>query len=173
MMEADPSLHDYNKSDTDSVLVTSNILSSTNAPPNPFDRLPTELITRILFYVVEAPLHYPRMKKSDWDEPNAIDRPCLPCSVCRRWRSIAFSTPQLWEYINVRFKKPLEDGYECVLLKQWLERSGQNLISLKVGTLYECIEGNSYSPSPIDLQNIVHNMMWIISSVPHRPIREI
>lgn len=168
MAEADPSLHDSNKNNPDSDLMPLNTLTSTNAPLDPFNRLPTELLANIFFCVVESPLHYSRTESHNWEYRTRFESPRLLSSVCNRWRSIASSNSRLWVNIHVKFKGPMEDGYERTLLKQWLERSGQNLISLKIGPLYECVEGRSRSPPPTALQNSLEDVTGIVLSVLHR-----
>lgn len=153
--------------DPDPDLMTSNTLSSTNASLDPFDWLPNELLAHIFFYVVESPLHYSQTEILDWRNHNWVDVPRLPCAVCRRWRSIALSTPRLWENVSVDFRRQLEGGY-ANYLKQWLERCGQNSISLKIGPIYEFIERDSCSPPRMALQNFVNDVTGIVSSVLHR-----
>ncbi len=166
-VEADPSLHDYNGNDPDPDLITSNTIS-TNAPLDPFDRLPNELLAHIIFCVVESPLHYSRTKEFDWEDAKGVDSPRLPSSVCRRWRAIAFSTPRLWENIRPKFKGPMEGNYECTLLRQWLERSGQNAISLKIGSHYEKRTVDPSQPVKMYPRYLNYDISEIISSFLHR-----
>ncbi len=168
MTEANPSVYYYNKNEPDSSVMASNTLTSTNAPLNPFDRLPTELLADIFFHVVESPLHYSRTEESDWTNSKWADSPRLPSSVCRRWRSIAFSTPRLWVSVCVKFKEPMEGGYERTLLRQWLERSGRNAISLEIGPIYDHFGVDPFSPVEMALQNITDDLTGIILSVLHR-----
>lgn len=156
------------KNDPGSGPMTSNILTIT--PLDPFDQLPNELLAKIFFYVVESPLHYSQTEKSDWEEPKVFDSPRLPSSVCRRWRSIALATSRLWVNVRVGFEMQMEGGYERTLLKQWLERSGQNLISLKIGPIYRRFTANSLSRSlsSLSLNDSLEDVTGIVISVLHR-----
>ncbi len=83
------------------------------------DRIPIELVASIFAFVVEE-------RKVWW----RMESPLLLCVVCRKWRSIAISTPRLWRLLRPRFKSPLDNEYEFVLLQQWLDRVAAIPISL-------------------------------------------
>lgn len=68
----------------------------------------------------------------------------------------------------MKFKEPMEDGYERTLLKQWLERSGQNAISLKIGRVYERFGFHKAFLVKMGLQMIVDDLTGVILSVLHR-----
>ncbi|KAH6886650.1 hypothetical protein BKA70DRAFT_1334735 [Coprinopsis sp. MPI-PUGE-AT-0042] len=45
-------------------------------------------------------------------------------SVCSRWRSISFSSPELWSSLSVTCEGKKPDGVQLPRLEQWLSRSG-------------------------------------------------
>ncbi|KAH6886703.1 hypothetical protein BKA70DRAFT_97999 [Coprinopsis sp. MPI-PUGE-AT-0042] len=45
-------------------------------------------------------------------------------SVCSRWRSISFSSPELWSSLSVTCEGNKLDGVQLPRLEQWLSRSG-------------------------------------------------
>lgn len=90
---------------------------------DPLRRVPSEIASQILLRAVEDPrddvvdnghLHY-----------QVYTRPLELAAVCKYWRYIAFSEPQLWTTLDLRggsasnWVQPLE------LLEEWLQRSGQ------------------------------------------------
>ncbi|KAL5478924.1 hypothetical protein ACEPAI_2211 [Sanghuangporus weigelae] len=68
--------------------------------------------------------------------PSSTSAPLLPSWVCRRWRRICLSTPQLWTGINLQ--DLTRDGLYAVnrtvllsLLDLWISRSGSCPISIR------------------------------------------
>ncbi|KII91813.1 hypothetical protein PLICRDRAFT_76753, partial [Plicaturopsis crispa FD-325 SS-3] len=60
-------------------------LESYNAVLSPFRRLPTELLVEVFVYCLP-----------ENDAPTRRCAPLLLMGVCKRWRSVALSTPRLW-----------------------------------------------------------------------------
>ncbi len=113
------------------------------------DYIPTELVANIFSFVVEE-------QENWWDR----ESPLLLCAVCRKWRSIAISTPRLWRTVKLRFKRPLDNEYELVLLQQWLDRAAAVPLYLYLGqNIYP------YGANQPDLDTRMKNMENIISSV--------
>ncbi|KAJ7601142.1 hypothetical protein C8J56DRAFT_880671 [Mycena floridula] len=72
------------------------------------------------------------------------DAPLLLGRVCRSWRELAMSTPQLWASIHVRFAENLDSTTVqrlCDEAQTWIARSGICPLTVKVG--------NSGCTSPI------------------------
>ncbi|KAK1233185.1 hypothetical protein PQX77_003670 [Marasmius sp. AFHP31] len=71
------------------------------------------------------------------------DAPLLLTTVCRSWREIAFSTPNLWTSIHIYLPAPsiytLDHAYIAKLrgrregLKAWLDRSGSLPLTISLG----------------------------------------
>lgn len=131
-------------------------------------RLPTELISDIFLLVVA----FPSNGDPAYDPKNGLElrplrgeiSPLLLCKICRRWRSIAFSTPLLWARLRIKFKKPLSDGYERHLLRQWLDRAGTCPLSLTIfDTLYDNVcftdEGSQEHSLDAGLSLLVYSML--------------
>ncbi|KZV97629.1 hypothetical protein EXIGLDRAFT_730286 [Exidia glandulosa HHB12029] len=65
---------------------------------------------------------------------------CLASAVCRRWRDVTLSTPQLW----TRIEDPGQDLLPHELLRSWLERSGALPISVVCAGGTDCILLNDH-----------------------------
>ncbi|KIK70918.1 hypothetical protein GYMLUDRAFT_302857 [Collybiopsis luxurians FD-317 M1] len=86
---------------------------------DPFDLLPNEMLLSIFALSLRDEQLY--------EEPSnlspAIPFPWIVSAVCRRWRNIACSSPELWASIN------LSEDYLC-FLPLFIERSGQQPIDV-------------------------------------------
>ncbi|KAJ7487102.1 hypothetical protein FB451DRAFT_1127328 [Mycena latifolia] len=51
--------------------------------------------------------------------PLTREAPLLLGNICKEWRNVALSTPQLWKYIHL--DEPRSEGI-CLLLETWLTR---------------------------------------------------
>ncbi len=98
------------------------------------NHVPTELVAHIFSFVVRE-LGIAERRES----------PLALCAVCRKWRSISISTPRLWSIPRLSFKRPLDDGYEFVLLQQWLSRAAAVPLFLDLrDQVYLCSEEESH-----------------------------
>jgi len=59
------------------------------------DTLPTELISAVFVHCLAE--DFKTVK-----QPNKSEAPILLCNVCRKWRRIAFDTPELWSNLHVK-----------------------------------------------------------------------
>ncbi len=134
---------------------------------SPVDRLPTELIQEIFFIALAGP-RQPTFERND-SEPWTLPMKHTPfrfTAICRRWRFIAFTTPQLWEDLCIQFRKPLRNGFERVLLREWLQRSGTIPLTLYLTCpLYQCIDK---SQPPETLHGIIRDLVNIMESAIER-----
>ncbi|KAJ6466264.1 hypothetical protein C8R45DRAFT_484206 [Mycena sanguinolenta] len=96
------------------------IIADINVLTSPILNLPPEITCEIFLRCLPPP-HSP---------PNPRDAPLLLGQVCRRWRSISISFPELWSSVclsavfSPRGDAPLE------MLETWLVRSGDNPLSV-------------------------------------------
>jgi hypothetical protein len=62
-----------------------------------------------------------------WPEPATFTRVLRLGAVCRKWRQLAWTTPDLWDALYVRISPPMKHSVaESLpgLLREWLSRSG-------------------------------------------------
>ncbi|PPQ94296.1 hypothetical protein CVT25_004953 [Psilocybe cyanescens] len=88
-------------------------------------RLPTELTARIFEAYVEIDPEEP-----DW-ETKETGSPLLLGSVCRPWRRIAWSSPQLWSHIHISIPTP-EHRRSIDVPQEWIDRSAELPLSIYV-----------------------------------------
>ncbi|KDR67519.1 hypothetical protein GALMADRAFT_258139 [Galerina marginata CBS 339.88] len=104
-----------------------------NHSHNPIiQQVPTEVVARIFELCVLEPLgaSYREMTKNERRMPLIIG------SVCRVWRQIAFSTPQIWTSISIHLgnrHRPAQSGPTYyTLAEEWLSRSRDLPLSVHV-----------------------------------------
>ncbi|KAJ7243748.1 hypothetical protein C8J57DRAFT_1556377, partial [Mycena rebaudengoi] len=115
------------------------ILEDLNAVTSPVLSLPPELICEIFLHCYLPPSVLPTAK----------DAPLLLTQVCRRWRTIALSTPLLWSTVTVALllsSTPTAGAQN--MLEMWLER-GANC-PLSVSLIPD--SGNDRSPNALFVQ---------------------
>ncbi|KAJ7681219.1 hypothetical protein B0H17DRAFT_912692, partial [Mycena rosella] len=66
------------------------------------------------------------------DGPNALEAPLLLLQICKKWSSIAISTPDLWVYLRVNVgRRPPSPQLEK-FIEDWFHRAGSRPLSLSV-----------------------------------------
>ncbi|KAJ6457771.1 hypothetical protein C8R47DRAFT_1163926 [Mycena vitilis] len=83
--------------------------------------LPNEITSEIFVHCLPP---YPECPPS-----NGLLSPYLLCQICRRWQSIALSTPRLWRAISL-CPRIVKERQTLRLLGIWLARSGSCLLSI-------------------------------------------
>lgn len=127
------------------VITTSNNL-------NRFNRLPTEIVIHIFILAL-----------TQCRSASTRTNPLIFSAVCQRWRKIAFSTTTLWTTVTVKFKQPMNDAFERVLLEEWLQRSKDLPLSLIAPfEFYDEYTKASHA------QLLTHNIIDIFTSTFHR-----
>ncbi|KAJ7704516.1 hypothetical protein B0H17DRAFT_1126836 [Mycena rosella] len=86
--------------------------------------LPNEIISEIFVRFLPA---YPH--RSPLIGPNS---PSLLGQICRTWRNIALSTPELWRAVKLTLKKKRRFEQQSRLLETSLERSGSCRLSIEL-----------------------------------------
>ncbi|KDR86107.1 hypothetical protein GALMADRAFT_402807 [Galerina marginata CBS 339.88] len=91
-------------------------------------KIPPEIFSNIFIHcltisIIDRSIHSPNSKKGF--------SPLLLGAVCKLWRRIAWSTPQLWRSISVDLSGP-HISTVVELAKQWLIRSGQMPLSVRL-----------------------------------------
>ncbi|KAJ7171987.1 hypothetical protein C8R46DRAFT_991904 [Mycena filopes] len=85
-------------------------------PPSP---LPPELVAEIFLHCIEfEPV-----------TPDVDTAPLVLTRVCRRWRAIALSTPELWSYLVVPIHLSEDD---IAMYQMWLSRACRTPLSLRL-----------------------------------------
>ncbi|KAH7926923.1 hypothetical protein BV22DRAFT_1032401 [Leucogyrophana mollusca] len=102
--------------------------------------LPVELWRQIFMLCRPAPLlrgvaQTDCTSNADFCEPNCDAAPILLTRICRRWRDIALSTPELWASLRIyvdRYKEETQVVAFVFMLEWWLENSGTYLLNLQL-----------------------------------------
>ena len=94
-----------------------------------FNRLPTELVTDIFKQSISTPTLY--TSTIDFPLPrSSFHRKTPPLSlgwVCKRWRTILYATPQLWDTLEICWPHP---RHWNTVIKDWLKRSTELPLTL-------------------------------------------
>jgi hypothetical protein len=85
-----------------------------------------------------------------WDKAAAFTRVLRLGAVCRKWRELAWATPDLWDTLYVRI--PPSQGRALVqwlpgLLREWLSRSGMRPLTIFFSYSGRSEESDSYDSS--------------------------
>ncbi|PPQ93005.1 hypothetical protein CVT25_000206 [Psilocybe cyanescens] len=86
-------------------------------------RLPVEIVSMIfIFYTkIGQPLYYTVIPHISYRRTVMIQPALLLGSVCKRWRDITITTPQLWTEVFIDFSRHVR---HFDVIKEWLRRSG-------------------------------------------------
>ncbi|KAF4612081.1 hypothetical protein D9613_004486 [Agrocybe pediades] len=110
-----------------------NLKTETNRTHSPIIRdLPVEILSKIFYSCISE-----EMRKVD-GEPNYGDDlvPLQISAVCRTWRQVAWSSPELWTVMCFRrdFLSATHACLQYAIMKEWVSRSGALPVYV---TLYE------------------------------------
>ena len=113
-----------------------NILQKINERHDPFiQRLPLELASRVLAFCLPRQIF--DQKSIDisllWDHSKGLNiKPfnIVLGSICRSWRRIAWSTPDLWSILPIRLHNLEQTQVDLTL--EWLSRSAQTPLDVAV-----------------------------------------
>lgn len=98
---------------------TRDSLETHRALLSPIRQLPLEVLEEIFLHCV---------KDQEFLTPTPQTPPLLLSSICKLWRGVAHSSPQLWSSISITLS-----GESCIpnlsLVKVWIERSGSSPLS--------------------------------------------
>ncbi|KAH9474689.1 hypothetical protein JR316_0013154 [Psilocybe cubensis] len=86
-------------------------------------RIPPEILSSIFRFCI--PNNMEDNMLQHLSTPRRVET-CMPYilgSVCRTWRSIAWSTPRLWNQVYLRFNSE-KNALQSELLEKWLSRTG-------------------------------------------------
>ncbi|KAF8961064.1 hypothetical protein BDZ97DRAFT_2077059 [Flammula alnicola] len=95
-------------------------------------RLPSEIASYIFTLYVES-VNDRLLSEEPYDKADSSP-PLLLAAVCKTWREIALTTPQLWASANIFLRNSDLRGSQAELVKQWLDRSGQLPLSISLTT---------------------------------------
>ncbi len=112
------------------------------AAPHPIYSLPLEILSQIFILT----LHIDSAATAELHETSRhserhlqIFNPLVLCAVCSSWRSLAFSTPQLWQRVFIHFPASLEKAQaekRAADLIQWIERARLLPLALHISCYY-------------------------------------
>ncbi|KAJ7752176.1 hypothetical protein DFH07DRAFT_960612 [Mycena maculata] len=111
------------------------------------DRTPDDVLVEIFLCCLPqdksmVASHFPR---AVFSTPSTKTAPLLLCAICARWRNVAITTRLLWSSLDPK------EVVNPLLVKCWLERSGQALISLSLSPY-------SYNSLPRHLPLLLQNI---------------
>ncbi|KAJ7772208.1 hypothetical protein B0H16DRAFT_1880924 [Mycena metata] len=86
--------------------------------------LPNEIISEIFLHTIPLDLRD--------QTPSVTQGPLLATQICRKWRHIALSSPRLWSSIALELVDVAAEERELNLLKPWLARSQDCLLSISL-----------------------------------------
>ncbi|KAJ7844578.1 hypothetical protein B0H14DRAFT_2358507, partial [Mycena olivaceomarginata] len=107
--------------------------------------LPLEMTAEI--FINFLPIHPMCTRLSGAESPTVLTQ------VCRQWRNIAISLPQLWRAIQLDVGTEFQ-AHQLTLLKSWLQISGTWLLS--VGITYNGRPSLSIEPH---VETFLHELM--------------
>ncbi|TDL26896.1 hypothetical protein BD410DRAFT_474337 [Rickenella mellea] len=100
---------------------------------SPIQRLHPELLSEIFLYCLKN-YYYPmnslkRTGQRRLPRMSVKEAPLSLCRICRHWRQLALTNPQLWAQIELRGRDP---SSHFVALDEWLVRSQRSALYLSV-----------------------------------------
>ncbi|KAF8958172.1 hypothetical protein BDZ97DRAFT_1762338 [Flammula alnicola] len=87
--------------------------------------------------------------------PKALT-PLLLGNVCRVWRQIAWTTPQIWASITINVSYHSFSTLQTELANQWLRRAGELPLTIKIRTLNLNTAVDQYAPSPSSIYELIN-----------------
>ncbi|KAJ7267344.1 hypothetical protein C8J57DRAFT_364296 [Mycena rebaudengoi] len=113
---------------------------------SPARRLPDDVIREI--FVAALPSRNCIM--------SATEPPLLLCKICRPWRALALSTPQLWASVHIAVPSSSRMEKMTTMVDNWLSRSGVLPLSLSV------VVSNTAEPD-IDVSTLLNSLIHFSS----------
>jgi len=114
-------------------------------------KIPPEVLSNIFQFFVSSD------SDSEQCKPHS---PLILGAICGRWRTIAWSTPRLWDSISINFNTS-SLGDKLQLAREWLSRSGQLPLSISITAGI----GRDVPPLPVPLLSA---MIDVINGYAHR-----
>lgn len=131
-------------------------------------RLPPEILSIIFLYCLNSRWQDPEWPLRSSSHPSLDTTPLLLGRICRRWRAVTLSTPQLWAHLSLNLTPETSSNVEA-LADLWLSRGGS--CALTVRLVYE---GTIHMPTIIHqiashCERLEHLAIW---SLYHTEITE-
>ncbi|PPQ82412.1 hypothetical protein CVT26_013243 [Gymnopilus dilepis] len=117
------------------------------------NRLPFEVLAEIFLLSSMA-----RRLEEGQEQPTVF--PLTLGSICHRWRCVAWASSELWASLHCRISKA-RYNVQVSLLREWLERSQERLLSICISIKDEdtWVESNDLSTAILDIL-IPHSERW-------------
>lgn len=121
----------------------------------PASRIYPELWSEIFLRCQHGSVHKIFPEVPDSFDPK--EGPLLLTQVCRGWRTVALSTPQLWTTFRVRIGRKYHYSSQVALILTWVSRSGVCPFTVCI------VDANAVSPLPaLESDPAVHAMVSTI-----------
>ncbi|KAJ6602540.1 hypothetical protein DFH09DRAFT_1019700 [Mycena vulgaris] len=106
--------------------------ASAKAPSStlPILDFPSEITSKIFVHSVEPKISPFGRRRDEVSQLSPYDLPLMFGCICRQWRSVAFSTPELWTEVQVRCDYFIEE--DVPLLDRWLLRAGSLPLTIDI-----------------------------------------
>ncbi|KAJ7167359.1 hypothetical protein C8R43DRAFT_172467 [Mycena crocata] len=136
--------------------------------PIPILNAPTEILQKIFRRCLE--IHAPHIPPF-----SPAEAPLLLSRVCRLWRQIAITTPELWAHLSVSIGRADSDNSQPLpqLINTWIQRSGCHLLTLVIYDLG--LRSSSAETANTILRMFlphIHRWKSITFTLPNRPFPE-
>jgi hypothetical protein len=130
--------------------IQADVKERVNQHHDPLANLPVEISSHIFAIYTED-------VNSEFDPPSPVVKrggPLIFGAVSKFWRQVAFSTPHLWNTVNIHIRSNDNLPMTVELMKEWLDRSGQ--LPLHLLLIHE--NSNMVKSKLIPLFNVLQNV---------------
>ncbi|KAF8195053.1 hypothetical protein BJ912DRAFT_958117 [Pholiota molesta] len=131
-------------------------------------RLPIELVSDIFMYLRPLPMELgdPFFPGKADDVAENMKTLLLLGAVCRAWRSLAWSFPQLWTTISVNLYDEHENAPD--MINQWLDRSDELPLHIYLYTACRRLDSGLLAPHPYGYESYIGRLTYPINQCSER-----
>jgi hypothetical protein len=131
-------------------------------------RLPIELVSDIFMYLRPLPMELgdPFFPGKADDVAENMKTLLLLGAVCRAWRSLAWSFPQLWTTISVNLYDEHENAPD--MINQWLDRSDELPLHIYLYTACRRLDSGLLAPHPYGSELNIGRLTYPINQCSER-----
>ncbi|KAJ6470526.1 hypothetical protein C8R45DRAFT_875248 [Mycena sanguinolenta] len=125
---------------------------------SPFRRLPDDIVQSLFTATLPSTTNA---------TISSNEAPLLLCRICKSWRAVALSTPQLWASFHIVVPPPSKFDRLVALVTTWLKRSGS--VPLNISMVYSMAGDWDWDVSPLleTLVTVSHRWKNVHLTLPH------